>query len=341
MILNMLTDSSKKYRSLELCAGAGGQALGIEAAGFEHAALIEIDRDACLTLKANRPDWNVIQVDLNTFDASPFSGVDLLAAGVPCPPFSRAGRKLGVDDERNLFPATIEILKGIKPRSVMLENVRGFLDSSFAPVREELKSALASEGLELRWSLVKSSAFGVPQLRPRAIGIGLPPALWPFFEWPRDSSDYSTVGDVLYTEMSSRGWLGADSWRLMANKIAPTLVGGSKKHGGPDLGPTRSKRQWAELGVDGLSIADEPPGPDFLGKPRLTVKMAALLQGFPADWKFIGKKTSCYRQVGNAFPPPVSSALASEIRSVLECADSVPEALERKRSQLGSHSFIL
>ena len=114
---------------------------------------------------------------------------------MPCPPFSKAGKQLGTDDERDLFPEALRLVEEIKPRAVMLENVRG--------------------------------------------------------------------------------WPGAERWREQASDIAPTLVGGSKKHGGPDLGPTRAKKAWATLGVDGRGIADDNPAPDFVGMPRLTVRMAA------------------------------------------------------------------
>ena len=125
-----------------------------------------------------------------------------------------------------------------------------------------------------------------------------------------------TVGDVLYDLMVARGWKGANGWRARANDIAPTIVGGSLKHGGPDLGPTRAKRAWASLGVDGLGIADEPPHPDFVGMPRLTVRMVARLQGFPDDWQFAGRKTACYRQIGNAFPPPCAQAIGARLMRV-------------------------
>ena len=102
-----------------------------------------------------------------------------------------------------------------------------------------------------------------------------------------------------------------------ASEIAPTLVGGSKKHGGPDLGPTRAKKAWATLGVDGMGIADDAPTPEFFGMPRLTVRMAARIQGFPDDWQFAGGKTAAYRQIGNAFPPPVAHAVATQVRRCL------------------------
>ena len=118
------------FTTLELCAGAGGQALGLEKAGIAHAGLIEIDKHACATLRRNRPGWNVIEGDLTQFtDASAFKGVDIVSGGLPCPPFSRAGGQLGEKDERNLFPAAINIIDQIRPKAVLIENVRGFLDA--------------------------------------------------------------------------------------------------------------------------------------------------------------------------------------------------------------------
>ena len=116
--------------------------------------------------------------------------------------------------------------------------------------------------------------------------------------------------------MSSRQWAGAESWSRRADDIAPTIVGGSHKHGGPDLGPVRARKAWLKLGIDGLGIANEPLGPEFVGEPRLTTRMVARLQGFPDEWEFTGKKTRAYRQVGNAFPPPVAKAMG---RQLLEC----------------------
>ncbi|HOO93670.1 MAG TPA: DNA cytosine methyltransferase, partial [Opitutales bacterium] len=115
----------KKLTAVELCAGAGGQALGLELAGFEHCALVEIDSHCCNTLRANRPQWNVVEQDLREFDGVPYKGVDLLAGGLPCPPFSKAGKQLGQGDERNLFPEGIRLVRETMPKAVMIENVRG------------------------------------------------------------------------------------------------------------------------------------------------------------------------------------------------------------------------
>lgn len=304
--------------SVEICAGAGGQALGLEMAGFEHLAAVEIDPDACNTLRANRPEWNVVEADLNEWDPSPFKGVDLFAGGVPCPPFSVAGKQLGADDERDLFPRALEIIETLEPKAVMLENVKGLLSKRFADYRNEIIKAMGDLGYIVDWRLINSSDYGVPQLRPRSILVATHKDLDGCFVWPEQRPDEApTVGDALVDLMASNGWEGADAWAQGAQKIAPTLVGGSKKHGGPDLGPTRAKQAWADMGVNGKSIAEDAPEPGFADMPRLTVRMAARIQGFPDEWQITGRKTAAYRQVGNAFPPPVSCAIGSEIANLL------------------------
>jgi len=126
--------------------------------------------------------------------------------------------------------------------------------------------------------------------------------------------------------MASNGWTGAKEWSQKANGCAPAIVGGSKKHGGPDLGPTRARDAWTKLGVDGKGLAEHPPYKDFKGLPQLTVRMAALVQGFPPDWEFVGKKTPAYRQVGNAFPPPVAKAVGAAILNALFASSGLQEA---------------
>ncbi|MDP2322492.1 MAG: DNA cytosine methyltransferase [Gammaproteobacteria bacterium] len=307
--------------SLELCAGAGGQALGLERAGFDHEALVEIDAHACSTLRLNRPAWKVVEGDLARFDARPYRGVDLVAGGVPCPPFSKAGKQLGADDERNMFPQAIRVVDETRPKAVMLENVRGLLDPVFADYRQFIASQLQALGYWTDWHLFNAADFGVCQLRPRVVFVAIRHDLSSHFRWPAPSFKLApTVGSLLHDLMRVDGWRGADSWAQRANAIAPTLVGGSKKHGGPDLGPTRARAAWAALGVDGRGLADAPPSIDFVGMPRLTVRMCARVQGFPDDWQFSGKKTASYRQVGNAFPAPVAHAVGAQIAQAIELA---------------------
>ena len=304
--------------SLEICAGAGGQALGLERAGFEHAHLVEIEPSACTTLRTNRPQWDVSEGDVRRFSGQAYRGIDLLAGGVPCPPFSKAGQQRGEDDERDLFPEALRLVDECRPRAVMLENVRGLLDPAFAAYRGRITHALGKLGYAASWRLLNASDFGVSQLRPRVLMVALQHGLADDFAWPEPLlAPPRHVGDLLYDLMAARGWRGAQAWRKDAAMIAPTLVGGSKKHGGPDLGPTRARRAWEGLGVDGKGLADQAPDPDFVGMPRLTVQMAARLQGFPDDWVVTGRKTAAYRQVGNAFPPPVAAAVGTQIAAAL------------------------
>lgn len=304
---------------LEICAGAGGQSSGLEMAGFGHELAVEIDHDAADTLRLNRPDWNVRTTDVREINGRDYKGIDLLAGGVPCPPFSIAGKQLGADDERDLFPEALRLVKEAKPRAVMLENVRGLASNRFTTYRGSIIDALKSLGYEADWQLLYSSEYGVPQLRPRFILVAFRRRDFPKFKWPSPVGTPPTVGEVLGSYMAADGWPGAEEWAMRANGIAPTLVGGSKKHGGADLGPTRAKRAWAELGVDGRGIANEAPNEetpeDFV--PKLTNQMAALIQGFDPSWKFAGRKTSVYRQIGNAFPPPVARAIGTSIASAL------------------------
>lgn len=327
------------FTSLEICAGGGGQALGLEQAGFEHAALVEIDKHSCETLRRNRPEWTVIEGDLKEFDGTPYQGVDLLAGGVPCPPFSVAGKRLGADDERDLFPEVLRLTDEVRPNAVMIENVRGILAKEFDTYRLEFSGEIEALGYRaIGWRLINASDFGVPQLRPRTIFVALREELAEGFSWPEPPHVFEpadgaelwktapTVGETLHDLMASNGWPGADEWRERANKIAPTIVGGSRKHGGPDLGPTRAKRQWDAMGVNGRLIANEPPGPDFEGTPCLTVRMVARLQGFPDEWRFSGRKTAAYRQVGNAFPPPVARAVGRRIFTALAAPQTIRTA---------------
>ena len=311
-----------EYTSIEICAGAGGQALGLEMAGFDHLALVEYEKDYCDCLKKNRPQWNVKCMDVRHFDGRSYRGmIDLLAGGVPCPPFSIAGKQLGADDERDLFPQMLRLVEEIDPKVVMIENVRGFLSKQFDNYRNSIITRLNQLGYNVHMRLLNASDYGVPQLRPRAIIIGVRTDIYDRSTFPQPKPMLTKdVGHALYDLMAANGWQGAEQWRVKANKIAPTLVGGSKKHGGPDLGPTRAREAWAEMGIDGRGVGNEAPAADFEGMPRLTPRMMARLQGFPDDWQFGSRKTTSCRMIGNAFPPPVAKEVGLRIKQVLDYA---------------------
>jgi DNA (cytosine-5)-methyltransferase 1 len=206
----------------------------------------------------------------------------LLAGGVPCPPFSKAGKQLGKEDGRDLFPEALRLAAECMPRAIMLENVRGLLDLIFEGYRTQILAQLTRMGYIGQWRLLNASDYGVSQLRPRAILVALRPADAEHFQWPTRVAERPLgVGPLVLDLMQANGWEAARAWSELADGIAPTLVGGSKKHGGPDLGPTRSRKAWEALAVDGRGIADSAPLAGFAGLPKLTVRMAARVQGFP------------------------------------------------------------
>ncbi|NEC65805.1 DNA (cytosine-5-)-methyltransferase [Streptomyces sp. SID9727] len=388
--------------SIEICAGAGGQAIGLHQAGFKHLALVEIDPYASQTLQENiasLAEWSwerdfcdVISGDVNQFvpiasggdrepdlkKAEKYLGrplakgeLHLLAGGVPCPPFSHAGKQLGKDDERDLFPRILELADELRPEAVMIENVRGIKDAKFEEYRTYIEARLQGgwathpvtgivedfEGLGYQiceWEVLEASDFGVPQLRPRAVLVAIRKDVLGDlkFVWPTATGSPVSVFEALKTSMKARyaPYLKMDGeiallakkchkeWMRKAREaeekkdlgIAPTLVGGSKKHGGADLGPSRAKAAWLDLGVTGVGVANsheesvrkQSHDRDLFREtgPMLTVEQAAIIQGFPSNWKFSGGKTAQYRQVGNAFPPPVAAAVGKAIADVLRAA---------------------
>lgn len=386
-----------EFTSIEICAGAGGQAIGLHQAGFGHLALVEIDDHAVQTLRLNIEDhevwaWEREHCDVLSTDVKKFEpyrdvaksadllrgrGLDLLAGGVPCPPFSHAGKQLGKADERDLFPRMLDLVEILRPRAVMIENVRGIMDPKFSDYRDWITARLqggmylgddgqmASEpGLGYtvcKWGILEASDFGVPQLRPRAILVAFRDDVIKDlkYEWPTAThEDPVSVAESLERSMleryeryfegvhSERAHEAYDRWLRKARErdielrekgggIAPTLVGGSKKHGGADLGPSRAKAAWRQLGISGMGVANDIEtcknkqteerdlfGPDG---PMLTVRQAAIIQGFPTEWDFSGGKTAQYRQVGNAFPPPVAKAVGKSIIDVLKAAQERDE----------------
>lgn len=338
------TRGTSTLTAVEICAGAGGQSLGLHLAGFRHTLAVELDRDAADTLKRNlerlareegqpAPQVKVGDVaDEAVWRPLDHKGVSLLAGGVPCPPFSIAGKQLGSSDERDLFAWAVETAGQMEPDAVLLENVRGLSMPRFAGYREAVLERLAELGYHADWRLLEARNFGVPQLRPRFILVALKRDYAPYFRWPAPSSLEATVGSALYELMAANDWPGAETWAAKANRVAPTIVGGSKRHGGPDLGPTRAKRDWRSLGVDALGIADEAPSAqapyDLI--PKLTNEMVARIQGWSGKeyaWDFgpqKGRKTTTYRQIGNAFPPPMARALGVAIASALR-KEGAPE----------------
>ncbi|MBR8641875.1 DNA cytosine methyltransferase [Streptomyces tuirus] len=329
--------SSATLSSIEICAGAGGLALGLESAGFSPAALVEVDDKALATLFANRPEWNLVEEDLNAFDPDhhPESyDVDLLSAGTPRVKSMATINRKDDHPERKLVKAALYLVGAVRPRAVLLENVPGLVSKDdFSEVRTEIEEELNHLGFRLFKNVLNAKDFGVPQNRSHGFFVALQEPYAQSFTWPSPSAETPTyVGDVLYPSMASRGWPHAQEWAQEARIVAPTLVGGSDKRGGPDLGPERAKAIWERIGINGGTLADEPPGPqdgwalgsDRKDLPALTVAQTALLQGFPPSWQIAGRKTRGYRQVGQAVPPPLAAAVGRQIAAALKAraADS-------------------
>ncbi|GAA1558948.1 DNA (cytosine-5-)-methyltransferase [Actinomadura kijaniata] len=314
----------------------------MERAGFRHRLAVELDENAARTLRHNlvkvlgykeKEADDTVRIgdvaDPGVWNPDEYKEVDLLAGGVPCPPFSIAGKQLGASDERDLFAWAVELCGRMKPKALLLENVKGLSGNRFTAYRQHVLDRLSEYGYIAEWRLLQADQFGVSQLRPRFVLVALQPEYAEYFHWPTPHAESPpTVGELLRELIAQGDWSAeqVEAWVKRANGIAPTIVGGSKKHGGADLGPTRAKAAWEAMGVDAKGVADDPPGPTNprvkgAKYPMLTVEMVARIQGWYgkdfAEWEFLGRKTSKYRQIGNAFPPPVARALGAAIRNAL------------------------
>ena len=314
-----------ELRFVDVCAGAGGLALGLEQAGFEPVLLLDNKAVACETLRLNRPAWNVLNMDLLDFvpDEHPKTyDVDLLSAGPPRVKSSATRRRAETEREERLLEAVVLLTHSIQPRALLIENVPGLVDAAaFETLRKFIRGELKHLGYQLRWFVLNAADFGVAQDRKQGVLVALKDRYFDRFRPPTPTvKEHLSVGRVLRRSMAARGWLGADAWAAQALSVAPTLVGGSDNRGGADLGPTGTKKAWARMGVNGGALADEVPGPGGNGTPdmiKLTCAQAALLQGFPIEWQFAGRKTSRYRQIGHASPPPVGQALGLAVAEAL------------------------
>ncbi len=316
--------SSNRLRSVEVCAGAGAQALGLERAGFDPVILIDSKADACFTIDLNRSEWNVVCMDVMEFQPIMFPDVfdaDLVSGGLPRVRSSASIGRTEDAEERKVLRAVVGLARAIGPKAVLLENVPDLVESSdFELDRSWIESELEGAGYHSSWKVLNAADFGVPQNRRSGFLVGLRDPYFSRFSWPVPTDQPPpTVGQVLGRSMSANGWPGAERWIKGADRIAPPLVGGSERRGGADLGPTGSKRAWATLGVNGNSLGNEPPDADFPADehPKLTLDQAAAIQSFPADWQFSGGKTSRYRQIGHAMPPPVATAVGRAIAAAL------------------------
>ncbi|MFI6941767.1 DNA cytosine methyltransferase [Streptomyces sp. NPDC050418] len=320
---------------VDVCSGAGGLALGMEQAGLRPRLLLDNDPVACEILRLNRPDWPIDMADLRDFDPAEKSEVydaDVLLAGVPRFRSSATVQRSSDDEAVEMFRTAMYLAPAVRPKVLVIENVPAMVEAEeLASVRELAHAELEHLGYELHWTVLNAMDFGVPQDRKVGLLVAVCAEYADAFRLPEATVRAPlTVGEALLESMASRGWPDARRWAVSADEVAPTLVGGSTNRGGPDFGPRGSQRRWQRMGVYTKSYADEPPGSDFVWDPtlgdaglvRVTVEQAALVQGFPADWRLTGGKTKRYGLVAQACPPPLAAALGRAITSVLSHASS-------------------
>lgn len=315
----------KKYNVLELFAGAGGLALGLEQAGFNTVGLIEIDRFAVDTLRKNRPHWNIIHkdiIDVVEKDIKNFikikDEIDLVSGGFPCQPFSYAGKKLGLNDTRGtLVYYFAEVLKSLKPKSFLAENVKGLLNHNNGQTFKTILNIFENIGYKLSWKVMNALDYGVPQKRQRLVLVGIRNDLYTkSFLFPDKDDKQLTLKDALLNVPNSVGAKYSDKkkailslvpaggyWKHLPIEIAKKYMGKSYFLSGGKTGIAR-RISWDEpsltLTCSPVQMQTERCHPEEV-RP-FTTREYARIQTFPDDWEFSGSCHNIYKQIGNAVP---------------------------------------
>ncbi|WP_165807440.1 DNA (cytosine-5-)-methyltransferase [Rhizobium rhizogenes] len=309
-------------RVIELCAGAGGLALGLERAGFEHVALIEKNRNATATLRANRPHWNVVEADVRKMDFSQYRdrGIDLLTGGLPCTPFSTVGQKKGQHDENDLMREGVRAVREIAPKAFMFETVEGFLHSRHSDYVAFLLREFSKAGYSTEIHRINARDYGVAQNRSRIMLVGLRKDLAGSFRVPRKFPELHTnVGVALADLMGENGWAGAEAWlKSMRDRDyrSDTIRGyqGSAR----EAEAIRSGKQQLRYAPPAKAAPTDEEASKKGFVPGLTNEMRARLQGFPDDWHFVGGLGAVADQIGNAVVPAVGQAMGLAMSSALK-----------------------
>ena len=332
---------AKKFTTIELFAGAGGLALGLERANFEPLALIEIDGDAAATLKLNRPKWNVINDDIaniSPFNLEKFFGLrrgelDLLSGGAPCQSFSYAGKRLGLDDARGtLFYHYAVFLDKLQPKIFLFENVRGLLTHDKGRTYKTMLNVFANCNYRVDKKILNAWDYGNAQKRERLITVGVRADLPLEVNFPSPQEYKPVLRDVLKAVPPSEGAKYSAHKKKLFELIPP---GGYWRDLPAELAKPYMKSCWdMEGGRTGIlrRMSLDEPSLAVLTSPTqkqterchplearpFTVRENARIQSFPDDWQFCGSMYSQYRQVGNAVPVNLAFAVADEIRVALE-----------------------
>lgn len=325
-----------RHTDIELFAGAGGLALGLEQAGFDGLAYVEMNGDACETLRRNRPGWNVIEGDVHEIDFRQYDGqVDLVSGGFPCQAFSMAGKRLGFGDIRGtLFAEIIRCANETHPKMLLMENVKGLLSHDGGRTFETIRHEIEKAGYSLQWKVLNASYHGVGQARERIVMIGIRDDLTDriSFEYPESDGRQTTLRDALDGVPDSPGALYSEKkekvldlvppggcWVDLPQDIAREYMKSSYDSPGGKRGMARRlswDRPCLTLTTSPSQKQTERCHPDET-RP-LTVREYARVQSFPDDWEFAGGIGSQYRQIGNAVPVEMARRIGVQIIKALD-----------------------
>lgn len=331
------------FTAIELFAGAGGLAIGVEKAGFHTIGLIEFDKDAAETLKTNRSDWNVIHEDIaniSCLDLEDYFGIkkgelDLLSGGAPCQAFSYAGKRLGLEDARGtLFYHYAIFLEKLQPKMFLFENVRGLLTHDKGRTYTTMLKIFEDEGYTIKKEVLNAWNYGVAQKRERLITIGVRNDLVNtiHFEFPKPHEYKPVLRDILIDVPPSAGSQYSDYKRDIFNLVPP---GGYWRDIPENIAKEYMKSCWnmggGRTGILRRLSLDEPSltvltSPSQKQTERchplearpFTIRENARIQDFPDEWEFCGSVGSQYRQVGNAVPVNLAYEIALKIKEGLE-----------------------
>ena len=338
---------AREYRSIELFAGAGGLAIGLEKAGFNAIALNEIDKHACETLRHNRPDWDVLEGDIKDYDFSQYMDIDFLSGGFPCQAFSYAGNKLGFEDTRGtLFFEFARAVKELQPKVFLGENVRGLLSHDAGKTLKTIKSVIAELGYTLiEPQVLKGIFYRVPQKRERLFLIAIRNDLVQYseFKWPDPYSYVLTLIDALKSgelyesdvpispgqiypkrkeEILSLVPSGG-CWIDLPDDIQKEYMQASYYMGGGKTGMAR-RLSWDTASLT-LTCAPAQKQTERCHPEEtrpLRVREYARIQTFPDDWEFMGSVSNQYKQIGNAVPVNLGYAVGRRLIALLNSIEN-------------------
>lgn len=331
------------FTTIELFAGAGGLALGVEKAGFHTIGLVEVDKDACDTLRENRPDWNVLCDDIANISCQDLERLfkvkkgelALLSGGAPCQAFSYAGKRLGLEDARGtLFYHYAVFLEKLQPKMFLFENVRGLLSHDKGMTYRTILDIFEKTGYEIQKEVLNAWDYGVAQKRERLITIGIRKDLAGKikYSFPEKHAYKPVLKDVLQNVPESAGIPYGEKKRKIFELVP---AGGYWRDIDPEIAKEYMKSCWnMEGGRTGIlrRMSMEEPSLTVLTSPSqkqterchplearpFTVRENARCQSFPDEWKFCGSVMSQYKQVGNAVPVNLAYEVAKEIYKALE-----------------------